>query len=62
MFTMANLLIHNEELPASARRALDAAQKSPPESRPDLLASAARILHREVGVDCADALELVGLT
>ena len=60
-FTMASLLIPNEQLPAAARDALKAAYHGSPELRLPLLESAARILHREVGVDCSDARELVDL-
>ena len=59
--SIATLLIHNADVPPTARAALHAAQHEPPASRPALLVTAARILHHEVGVDCADALELVGL-
>jgi hypothetical protein len=60
-FTMASLLVHSENLPASAREALRAAHGGPPERRLERLETAARILHREVGVPCADARELVDL-
>ena len=58
---MASLLAHSEQIPAAARKALQAATVLPPERRGALLASAARILHREAGVPCSDALELVDL-
>ena len=60
-FTMASLLIHSEEVPAAARDALVAAHQVSSEQRTQLLESAARILHREVGVECSDARELVDL-
>ncbi|MDB5214821.1 MAG: hypothetical protein JWO86_2748 [Myxococcaceae bacterium] len=60
-FSMASLLIHSEHLPVPARDALKAAQDGPPQSRVRLLESAARILYRDVGVECSDARELVGL-
>ena len=58
---MASLLAHSEHVPAAAREALLAATGVAPERRAELLESAARILHREVGVPCSDALELVDL-
>ena len=61
MLTMANLLAHSESVPIAVRAALQAAYAGPPGLRLGLLESAARILHREVGVDCRDALELVDL-
>jgi hypothetical protein len=60
-FSMASLLLHNEQLPATARDALKAAHDSAPEARRGLLESAACILHDEVGVECSDARELVDL-
>ena len=60
-FTMASLLVHDEHIPAAAREALRAASAAPPADRVELLESAARILHREIGVDCPDARELVDL-
>ncbi|HEY8077820.1 MAG TPA: hypothetical protein VIF62_27025 [Labilithrix sp.] len=58
---VASLLLHDEAIPAAARAALDAAREAPPDSRVQLLESAARILHYDVGVPCADARELVDL-
>jgi hypothetical protein len=60
-FSMAPLLIHNEAVPAGARRALRAAQDAPAEWRVPMLEHAAKILHRETGLDCGDVRELVGL-
>jgi hypothetical protein len=60
-FSMASLLVHSEHIPAAAREALRAAQDGARERRVELLESAARILHREIGVECPDARELVGL-
>jgi hypothetical protein len=57
-FTMGSLLVHSEDIPAAARAALRAAHGS---ARRDRLEEAARILHRELGVDCSDARELVDL-
>jgi len=58
---VASLLLHNEAIPAAARAALDAAREAPPDSRVQLLESAARILHEDVGLPCADAREVVDL-
>ncbi len=60
--SVASLLLHDESVPREARAALDAAREAPPQSRTQLLESAARILHRDVGLPCADALELVDLS
>jgi hypothetical protein len=60
-FTMAYLLVHDEQVPMAARDALEAAHRGPPQDRLELLESAARILHREIGLECPDALELVDL-
>jgi hypothetical protein len=60
-FAMASLLAHSEGVPAAVRESLRAATALPPEHRAKLLESAARSLHREAGVACADALELVDL-
>jgi hypothetical protein len=59
--SMASLLIHSEQLPVPARAALKAAHEGPPHRRLRLLESAARILHRDVGLECSDARELVDL-
>jgi len=58
---MASLLRHSPHLPVAARDALAEAHRSAPEKKTELLMFAARILHRELGVECADALELVDL-
>jgi hypothetical protein len=60
-YTMASILVHSEHVPVAARDALRAARIGTPERRRELLESAARILHREAGVGCLDARELVGL-
>lgn len=60
-FRMASLLVHSDRVPVAAREALRAAQNGAREGRLELLESAARILHREIGVACTDARELVDL-
>lgn len=60
-FSITRLLLHGDHLPASARRALRAAEAAPAAERAPHLELAARILTREVGLDCGDARELVGL-
>jgi hypothetical protein len=60
-FSLAPLLIHSQNVPALARHALRAAHDAPAEQRTIHLESAARILHRELALDCEDARELVGL-
>ncbi|MBX3191068.1 MAG: hypothetical protein KF819_28990 [Labilithrix sp.] len=59
---MAPLLMHSEMVPVAARDSLRAAFEAPPERRDQMLHSAARILHAQTGLDCADVRELVGLT
>jgi hypothetical protein len=61
-FSITRLLLHSAHVPAMARRALRAAFDAPFEERTPHLESAARILHRELELDCSDARELVGLS
>jgi hypothetical protein len=61
MLLISNLLLHSEDVPVAARAALATALQGPAEQRCDNLVEAAVILHREVGLDCSDARELVGL-
>jgi len=61
-FSFAPLLLHTDQVPATARHALRAAYDAPIEERTPHLESAARILHRELDLDCIDARELVGLS
>jgi len=61
-FSVAPLLLHSEHVPATVRRALRAAYDVPADQRTPHLESAARILHRDLELDCADARELVGLS
>ena len=60
-FSMTPLLVHRPDIPDTVRQALRAADDGPREHRRPLLESAARILHRELNLDCGDARELVGL-
>jgi hypothetical protein len=60
-FSLAALLIHSQMVPEAARDALRAATTAPAELRMQSLESAARVLHREAGIDCRDAREVVGL-
>ena len=55
------LLIHEEDVPVSARAALREAASLPADQRPALLEQAARSLYRDAHLDCDDARELVGL-
>lgn len=59
--TMAPLLMHSPDVPAVVRAELAAAHRGAPEQRDEHLARAAHLLYRSVPLDCADALELVGL-
>jgi hypothetical protein len=63
-FSVTPLLLHSDQVPTAARRALRAAYDAPIEERAPYLESAARILHRdgELDLDCVDARELVGLS
>ena len=61
MLRIAQLLLHSDDVPPAARAALSTALEGPQTERCDNLVQAARILHRDVGLDCADARELVGL-
>jgi len=60
-FSVARLLVDSESTPLGARRALRTAFEAPPEERLPHLETAARVLHRELDLDCRDARELVGL-
>lgn len=61
MLRIAELLIHSDDVPPAARVALASAYQGPETTRFDNLVEAARILHRDTGLDCDDARELVGL-
>jgi len=61
MLRIAELLIHSDDVPLAAREALTTAYNGPEAGRFDSLLEAAKILHRDTGVDCEDARELVGL-
>lgn len=61
-FSLASLLVFEEDVPASARRALCAAIHAPANERHAHLEEAARALSVETVLDCTDARELVGLT
>jgi hypothetical protein len=58
---MAPLLMHSPDVPANVRAELRAAHGATREHRDEHLARAAHLLHHAVPLDCADALELVGL-
>lgn len=60
-FSVARLLVDSEFTPPAARRALRSAFGAPPEERGPHLETAARMLHRELDLDCRDARELVDL-
>jgi hypothetical protein len=60
-FSILPLLVHSHAVPPRAKHALRAAQASPPEARAQALRSAAHVLHSEAGLECSDALEIVGL-
>lgn len=58
---MSALIVHDERISLTARDAIRAASAADGEDRGRLLHSAARILHGETGLDCADVRELVDL-
>jgi hypothetical protein len=58
---MASLLIYDELVPELVRDAIRTALAAPEEHKQERLASAARVLHRETGIDCVDVQELIGL-
>lgn len=60
-FSMASLLAYDDLVPTRVREALRAASSAPADEKEASLTSAARLLYRETGVDCADARELLGL-
>jgi hypothetical protein len=60
-FSVTPLLLDSEFVPPRARSALRTAYEVPPHERLPHLEAAARVLHRELGLDCTDARELVGL-
>ena len=61
MLHMAELLLHSNDVPQAARVAITSALSAPADERHLSLMEAARILHYDVGLDCEDARELVGL-
>lgn len=60
-FSLLSLLIHEQDVPASARAALRKAKVAPAGERSAWLEAAALALAREAHPDCEDARELVGL-
>ncbi len=60
MLQISALLLHSEDVPATARAALASALHGPANQRCENLVEAATILHREVGLDCEDVRELIG--
>ena len=60
-FSMLPLLLHEEDVPATARAELRRASFAPASQRRVHLEAAARALSREADLDCAEARELVGL-
>ena len=60
-FSLASLLMVEEDIPATVRSALRAASRAPAPERRLHLQAAARALNLEADLDCDDAKELVGL-
>lgn len=61
-FSLVNLLLHEEDLPASALDALRKATAAPAAERPRHLHAAAHALYEDAQLDRDDARELVGLS
>jgi hypothetical protein len=59
--SLTSLLLHSNDVPADARAALRDASSASDAERISLLESAARILYREVDLECSEVRELVGL-
>ena len=59
--SLVPLLLHEDDVPAAARLALELASSGPESERQLHLEAAARALYREAKLDCEDARELVGL-
>jgi hypothetical protein len=59
--SMLPLLLHEDDVPASARASLREASVAPASTRRAHLEAAALALYREAHLDCDDARELVGL-
>jgi hypothetical protein len=60
-FSILPLLVHSDAVPPGAKSAILAAQASAPEMRAQALASVARVLHQETGLECRDVLDIIGL-
>lgn len=61
MLQIASLLLHSDDVPQPARAALASALQGPAEERCENLLEAAFIMRRELGLECSDVRELVGL-
>ena len=59
--TASELLLVEEDVPATARLALRKANLAPADQRNAFLREAATALYRDAHLDCDDARELVGL-
>jgi hypothetical protein len=60
-FSLASLLMFEDDVPAAARAALRAALRAPRGRQRIHLEAAAHSLYRDARLDCADARALVGL-
>jgi hypothetical protein len=60
-FSLLPLLLHEDDVPVTARVALRRANLAPAATRRVYLELAARALTRDANLDCEDARELVGL-
>ena len=60
-FSLAGLLMFEEDVPATARAALIRASRAPAGRQRRYLEAAARALYRDTQLDCEDVRELVGL-
>jgi hypothetical protein len=60
-FSLLPLLVHEDDVPLTARAALRRANDAPAKARRVYLELAALSLTRDANLDCEDARELVGL-
>ena len=62
MFDLTPMLLQSADVPAEARRALQAAVSASPQERRPHLEAAARVLFARTPLSCGEARDLVGLS
>ena len=60
-FSIAPMLIHSSDISPRVRAAIADAYSAAPDQRTTQLEAAARLLHRDTGLECEDVRELIGL-